>query len=35
MIKEIEKIDEEKIDNLLLSEIIFTINEKKELESKI
>ena len=34
LIQEIEKIDEEKIDNLLLSEIIFTINEKKEFESK-
>ncbi len=34
LIKELEKFDEKKIDNLLLSEIIFTINEKKELESK-
>ena len=34
MIKEIEKIDEKKVDNLLLSEIIFTINEKKELKPK-
>ena len=34
LIKELEKFDEKKIDNLLLSEIIFTINDKKELESK-
>ena len=34
MIKELEKIKEKKVENLLLSEIIFTINEKKELESK-
>ena len=34
MSKELEKFDEKKIDNLLLSEIIFTINNKKELESK-
>jgi len=32
--KEIEKFDEKKVDNLLLSEIIFTINDKKELKSK-
>ncbi len=32
--KELEKIEEKKVENLLLSEIIFTINEKKELESK-
>ncbi len=32
--KEIEKFDEKKIDNFLLSEIIFTINEKKELQLK-
>ena len=32
--KELEKFDDKKIDNLLLSEIIFTINEKKELELK-
>ena len=32
--KELEKFDEKNIDNLLLSEIIFTINNKKELESK-
>ena len=32
MIKELEKFDEKKVDNLLLSEIIFTINEKKELK---
>ena len=34
MNKEIEKFDEKKVDNLLLSEIVFTINEKKELKSK-
>ena len=34
LIQEIEKIDEEKIDKLLISEIIFTINEKKELKPK-
>ena len=34
MNKEIEKFDEKKLDNLLLSEIVFTINEKKELKSK-
>ena len=34
MSKELEKIDEKKVENLLLSEIIFTINEKKEFESK-
>ena len=34
MIKEIEKFDEKQVDNLLLSEIIFTINEKKEFELK-
>ena len=34
MIKELEKIKEKKVENLLLSEIIFTINEKKELEPK-
>ena len=34
MSKELEKIDEKKVENLLLSEIIFTINEKKELELK-
>ncbi len=32
--KELEKLDEQKVDNLLLSEIIFTINDKKELKSK-
>ena len=32
--KQLEKFDEEKIDNLLLSEIIFTINNKNEFESK-
>ena len=30
--KELEKFDNQKVDNLLLSEIIFTINEKKELD---
>jgi len=34
LIQEIEKIDEEKIDKLLISEIIFTISEKKELKPK-
>ena len=34
MSKELEKMQEKKVENLLLSEIIFTINEKKELESK-
>ena len=34
LIQEIEKIGEEKIDKLLISEIIFTINEKKELKPK-
>ena len=34
MSKELEKINEKKVENLLLSEIIFTINEKKELELK-
>ena len=34
MSKELEKIQEKEVENLLLSEIIFTINEKKELESK-
>ena len=34
LIKELEKIKEKKVENLLLSEIIFTINEKKELEFK-
>ena len=32
--KQLEKFDEEKVDNLLLSEIIFTINNKDEFESK-
>ncbi len=32
--KQIEKFDEEKVDNLLLSEIIFTITNKNEFESK-
>ena len=34
MIKKIEKFNEKRVDNLLLSEIIFTINEKKKLEKK-
>ena len=34
MMKELEKFNDEKIDNLLLSEIIFTINDKKEFKSK-
>ena len=34
MVKELEKFDEKKVDNFLLSEIIFTINEKKELQQK-
>ena len=34
MKKKIEKFDREEIDNLLLSEIIFTINNKNEFESK-
>ncbi len=32
--KELEKFDNQKVDNFLLSEIIFTINEKKELDLK-
>ena len=32
--KELEKFDQKQIDNLLLSEIIFTIYDKKELELK-
>ena len=32
--KELEKFDEQTVDNLLLSEIIFTINNKEELELK-
>ena len=32
--KQLEKFDKEKVDNLLLSEIIFTINNKNEFESK-
>ena len=34
LIKELEKFDKNEIENLLLSEIIFTINEKDELELK-
>ena len=34
MMKELEKLDEKKVENLLLSEIIFTINNKDELELK-
>ena len=32
--KELEKFEKEELENLLLSEIIFTINNKKELETK-
>ena len=32
--KELEKFDKKKVNNLLLSEIIFTVNNKNELESK-
>ena len=32
--KKIEKINNKEVDNLLLSEIIFTVNEKKQLEKK-
>jgi len=32
--KQLEKFDEKKVDNLLLSEIIFTINNKDEFNSK-
>ena len=32
--KQLEKFDKEKVDNLLLSEIIFTINNKDEFDSK-
>ena len=32
--KELEKFDDKKVDNLLLSEIIFTINDKQELKPK-
>ena len=34
MKKQLEKLDNEKIENLLLSEIIFTINNKSELDLK-
>ncbi len=34
MMKEIEKFDNKKVDNLLISEIVFTINDKKELVTK-
>ena len=34
IIKEIDKLDEKKVENLLLSEIIFTVNDKKEIEIK-
>ena len=34
MMKELEKLDEKEVENLLLSEIIFTINDKDELELK-
>jgi len=33
--KELEKFDEKEVDNLLLSEIIFAVNDKKEFESKL
>ena len=33
--KELEKFEKEELENLLLSEIIFTINNKKELETKV
>ena len=32
--KELEKFDEKEVNNLLLSEIIFTINDKNELDTK-
>lgn len=32
--KELEKFEDKEIDNVLLSEIIFTVNDKKELELK-
>ena len=32
--EELKKFDEQKVDNLLLSEIIFTINDKKDLQLK-
>ena len=34
IIEDLEKLSEKKVDNLLLSEIIFTIDKKKELVSK-
>tara|TARA_Y100000741_G_C18205077_1_gene539282 strand:- start:33 stop:962 length:930 start_codon:yes stop_codon:yes gene_type:complete len=34
MKKQLEKFDEKKVENLLLSEIIFTINNKNEFDSK-
>ena len=34
MLKELEKFNKQKVDKLLLSEIIFTINDKKELKLK-
>ena len=34
MMKELEKFDKKKVDNLLISEIVFTINDKKELVTK-
>ena len=34
MYKELEKIEKKNVDNLLLSEMVFTINDKKELKSK-
>ena len=32
--KELEKFEKEELENLLISEIIFTINDKKEMETK-
>ncbi len=34
MMKELKELDQKKIENILLSEIIFTINDKKELKPK-
>ncbi len=35
IIEELKKFDEKEINNLLLSEIIFTVNDKKEFEPKL
>ena len=35
IIEELKKFDEKEINNLLLSEIIFTVNDKKEFEPKV